>query len=66
MINMDIEVFNGKKQKKMLNVNSVHDIEKLKQTMGKDGRLHYTVTIDKRSYGVSDVEGTRIKKLLNK
>lgn len=63
---VDIEVFNGKKQKKMLNVNSVHDIEKLKQTMGKDGRLHYTVTIDKRSYGVSDVEGTRIKKLLNK
>ena len=63
---MDIEVFNGKKQKKTLNVNSVSDIEKLKQTMGKDGRLHYTVTIDKRSYGLSDVEGARIKKMLNK
>ncbi|WP_127848598.1 hypothetical protein [Lacticaseibacillus hulanensis] len=63
---MDIEVINGKSHKVSLKISDLADIEKLKQSMGKDGKMHYIVTINKRSYGVSDVEGDRIKRLLGK
>ncbi|WP_155286362.1 hypothetical protein [Lacticaseibacillus zhaodongensis] len=63
---MEINVISGKSKKLTLQVADLSEIEKLKQSMGKDGKMHYIVTIDKRRYSLSDDEGLRIKKLLGK
>lgn len=61
---VDIEVISGKSRKVTLKISDVSEIEKLKQSMGKDGKMHYIVTIDKRRYSLADSEGRRLARML--